>query len=89
MIIITITISIVYAIILTTLVYTWYKDIKNKEDIEKRILVLEKRDAEKLTKKDFNKTIDFLIDNSQQQDLLIENLGRRTEKLERKTKVSK
>ena len=89
MIIITITISIVYAIILGWLAYTWYKDLKNKQDTDKRILVLEKRDAEKLSKKDFNETIDFLIDNSQQQDLLIESLGRKIIKLERKSKVSK
>ena len=43
MIIITITISIVYAIILGWLAYTWYKDLKHKEDTDKRILVLEKR----------------------------------------------
>ena len=84
MIVIILTISIFYAIVITFLSITWYKDVKHKEDTDKRILVLEKRDAEKLSKKDFNKTIDFLVDNSQQQDLLIESLGRRIEKIERK-----
>lgn len=43
MIIITITLSIVYAFILSWLAYAWYKDMQYKEDTDKRILVLEKR----------------------------------------------
>lgn len=89
MVLIILTISIFYAIVITFLSITWYKDVKHKEDTDKRILVLEKRDAEKLSKKEFNKTIDFLVDNSQQQDLILNNIIRRVEKLERKRKGEK
>ena len=84
MIVITLTISIFYAIVITFLSITWYKDVKHKEDTDKRIQVLEKRDAEKLKKEDFDKTLDFIVDNSQQQDLILNNVIRRVEKLERK-----
>ena len=84
MIIITITISIVYAIILGWLAYTWYKDLKHKEDTDKRILVLEKRDAEKVEKEQYDKDIDGLYNMGQEQDIMIAGLNRRVEKLERK-----
>ena len=84
MIVIILVMSIFYAIVITFLMITWYKDVTTKEDTDKRILVLEKRDAEKLSKKEFNKTIDFLVDNSQQQDLILNNVIRRVEKLEKR-----
>ena len=77
-------VSLGYLAIIVFLAITWYKDVSRKEDTDKRILVLEKRDAEKLSKKDFNKTIDFLVDNSQQQDLILNNVIRRVEKLEKR-----
>ena len=77
-------VSIGYLAIIVFLAITWYKDVSRKEDTDKRILVLEKRDAEKLSKKDFNKTIDFLVDNSQQHDLILNNVIRRLEKLEKR-----
>ena len=77
-------VSLGYLAIIVFLAITWYKDVARKEDTDKRILVLEKRDAEKLSKKDFNKTIDFLVDNSQQQDLILNNVIRRVEKLEKR-----
>lgn len=43
MIVITITLSILYAAIIIFLITTWYKDLKHSEDTDKRILVLEKR----------------------------------------------
>ena len=85
MIIITITISIVYAIILGWLAYTWYKDLKYKEDIDKRILVLEKRDAEKETKKNVKQINDIVITNT----IDLQSLEKRFEKLERKKKSDK
>lgn len=84
MIVITITISIVYALILIFLAVTWYKDLKHKEDTDKRILVLEKRDAEKATKKNVNEDINHLIDMGTEQDIILNELNRRVEKLERK-----
>lgn len=71
MIIITITISIVYAIILGWLAYTWYKDMKQKEDTDKRILVLEKRIEEKSKKT--NTRIDLVHDNLLQLEELVNN----------------
>ena len=84
MTIIFIIVSLSYLAVIVFLAITWYKDVSRKEDTDKRILVLEKRDAEKLSKKDFNKTIDFLVDNSQQQDLILNNVIRRVEKLEKR-----
>lgn len=71
MIVITITISIVYAIILIWLAYTWYKDLKNKEDTDKRILVLEKRIEEKSKKT--NTRIDLVHDNLLQLEESVNN----------------
>lgn len=79
MIIITITISIIYAIILGWLAYTWYKDLKNKEDTDKRILVLEKRIQEQYSDiiNDYkDKIINLNIEQS--------DLEKRVGKLERK-----
>ena len=50
--IIFIIVSLGYLAIIVFLAITWYKDVKKKEDTDKRILVLEKRDAEKATIKD-------------------------------------
>lgn len=71
MIIITITISIVYAIILIWLAYTWYKDLKYKQDTDKRILVLEKRIEEKSKKT--NTRIDLIHDNLLQLEESVNN----------------
>jgi hypothetical protein len=71
MIIITITISIVYTIILGWLAYTWYKDLKNKEDTDKRILQLEKRIEEKSKKT--NTRIDLVHDNLLQLEESVNN----------------
>ena len=71
MIIITITISIVYAIILGWLAYTWNKDLKHKEDTDKRILVLEKRIEEKSKKT--NTRIDLVHDNLLQLEESVNN----------------
>lgn len=86
MIIIAIVISIVFILILGMIIKAYFDDIIELND---RIQVLEKRDAEKLTKKDFNDTIDFLMDSCQQQDLLIQELNRRIEKLEKTNKKNK
>ena len=80
MIVIIITISIVYALILIFLAVTWYKDMKHKEDTDKRILVLEKRDAEKETKKNVKQVYDMAMMNT----IDIQSLEKRVEKLERK-----
>lgn len=71
MIIITITISIIYAIILGWLAYTWYKDMKQKEDTDKKILVLEKRIEEKSKKT--NTRIDLVHDNLLQLEESVNN----------------
>lgn len=82
MIVIILTMSIVYAIILIWLAYTWYKDMQHKEDTDKRILQLEKRDAEKETKKNVKQINDILITNT----IDLQSLDKRVEKLERKQK---
>ena len=43
MIVIILTISIFYALVITFLSITWYKDLKHNEDTDTRLLVLEKR----------------------------------------------
>ncbi len=82
MIVITITISIVYALILIFLAVTWYKDLKQKEDTDKRILVLEKRIVEvKQTDRRRGQILDEAIGERIKE--LVE-LEKRVEKLERK-----
>lgn len=76
--------SIFYAIVITFLMITWYKDVTTKEDTDKRILVLEKRDAEKIEKEQYDKDINGLFNMGQEQDIIMEGLIRRVEKLERK-----
>ena len=84
MIIIILVMSIFYAIVITFLMITWYKDVTTKEDTDKRILVLEKRDAEKIEKEQYDKDINGLFNMGQEQDIIMEGLIRRVEKLERK-----
>ena len=82
--IIFIVISLFYAAVIVFLLITWYKDVARKEDTDKRILVLEKRDAEKVEKEQYDKDINGLYNMGQEQDIMIEGLNRRVEKLERK-----
>ena len=84
MIVIILVTSIFYAIVITFLLITWYKDVKHNDDTDKRIQVLEKRDADKVSKKSYDKRINYLYECGQQQDIIIESLLRRVEKLERK-----
>ena len=77
-------VSLCYLAIIVFLSITWYKDVARKEDTDKRILVLEKRDAEKLDKEDFNNTLDFIFDACKQQDILIHSINKRVEKLEKR-----
>ena len=58
--------------------------VKHKEDTDKRILVLEKRDAEKVAKKEYNKDINGLYNMGQEQDIVIASLNKRVEKLEKR-----
>lgn len=80
MIIIMVTISIIYAAIIISLSITWYKDVKYKEDMDKRIQVLERRDAEKETKKNVKQLNDIVVMNT----IDLQSLAKRVEKLERK-----
>lgn len=80
MTLIVVTISIIYAAIIIFLAVTWYKDMQYKEETDKRILVLEKRDAEKETKKNVKQINDILITNT----IDLQSLEKRVEKLERK-----
>ena len=84
MTIIFIIVSLSYLAVIVFLAITWYKDLKHKEDTDKRILVLEKRDAEKVEKEQYDKDIDGLYNMGQEQDIMIAGLNRRVEKLERK-----
>ena len=84
MIVIILVMSIFYAIVITFLTITWYKDVTTKEDTDKRILVLEKRDAEKVEKEQYDKDINGLCNMGQEQDIMIAGLNRRVEKLEKR-----
>lgn len=55
MMIIAIIISILFVGMLTMIIKAYYDDIA---ELEHRVLVLERRDNEKLTKKDFDKRIE-------------------------------
>lgn len=87
MIVIILTMSIVYAIILIWLAYTWYKDMQHKEDTDKRILVLEKRIQEQY--KCFSGTINDFKDSLINTSIENSDLERRLQKLERKKKSNK
>lgn len=87
MIVIILTMSIVYAFILTWLAYTWYKDLKNKEDTDERILQLEKRIQEQ--HKCFSGTINDFKDTIINLNIEQSDLEKRIQKLERKKKRSK
>ena len=80
MILLMVTISIIYAAIIISLSITWYKDVKHKEDMDKRIQVLERRDAEKETKKNVKQLNDIVVMNT----IDLQSLAKRVEKLERK-----
>lgn len=84
MTIIFIIVSLSYLAVIVFLAITWYKDLKQKEDTDKRILVLEKRDAEKAKVKDvkelygnFEKTTINLVN-------AINEIKERVGKIERK-----
>lgn len=84
MIVIILVMSIFYAIVITFLMITWYKDVTTKEDTDKRILVLEKRDAEKVEKEQYDKDINGLYNMGQEQDIMIASINKRVEKLEKR-----
>ncbi len=82
MIIITVTLSIVYAAIIIFLAITWYNEMKHNDDTDKRILVLEKRIVEvKQTDRKRGQILDEAIGERIKE--LVE-LEKRVEKLERK-----
>ena len=88
MIIITITLSIVYTLIIIFLLVTWYKDLKQKEDTDKRILVLEKRINE--YRQDLTDTMLRYVEELNQatniNDSCILQLAKKIKKLENETK---
>ena len=82
MIIITVTLSIVYAAIIIFLAITWYNEMKHNDDTDKRILVLEKRIQEQ--HKCFSGTINDFKDEIINLTIEKSDLEKRVGKLERK-----
>lgn len=83
MIIVAIVISILFIGILTMLIKAYYNDIV---ELEHRMLVLEKRDAEKLSKKEFDGVYDYFCDSINQNALMINKIMRENEKTNKKNK---
>ena len=83
-IIIIIILSILYIGIISFIAKAYYKNI---QDLEERILVLEKRDADKIDRKTYNKKIDSLYELGQEPDISIETLLRRIEKIEKQKRI--
>ena len=82
MIIICIVIGVVLVIILGMIIKAYYDDII---ELENRILQLEKRDAEKETRKNVKELNDIVITNT----IDLQSLDKRVGKLERKRNIQK
>lgn len=85
MTIIFIIVSLSYLAVIVFLAVTWYKDLKHKEDTDKRILILEKRINEKESKEEVKKIKDFINNFA----IDMNDYRIRIEKIERKRNIQK